>query len=1040
MQPDPAGGPEGVPRNADQGVVLGTLGSSDGLTGHVCSTPRDASPRVRWGQPRSTGILARGRLIGLALTATAGALAATYAPAAQAEPFSISTFQVKTCAEDACQEPYTQASGHPTAVDLNIAFGAEGEFRHLRIDLPPGFAVDPQATPPCEVGPLEANLEVDCGESQVGSAEFVTSGLGLQRPGLYHVAAQPGADVPLEVAIATKGFAGGTAGLTRNVLVKGGVSWHTEPGVNVPTGDYHEYIEATAPIGVHVLRILAHLSTLAAGQPSLEQLPSECASSDGWHLQAQSWSYAENTDLPPGTASETTELADNAEPGVEGCLTAPFAPVLDVAPGSATVGGDSQYGAPDGIDVNVTVPQHTEASEIGTADARQVSVDLPEGLTINPAAATTVQACSAEEFGINEGSPGTALPVIEGTEDGPTPVTCPGGSLIGSFEARSPDLAEPLSGAAYLAVPLGEDPASGQEYRIFLQASAPEVGIETRLVGDISADPTTGRLTATVLTPQLPVSGATIQLTGDANGLLANPIACGPAESAGALYPYGQRDAVNASSLFAVTGCPSPPKFNPAQSTGTSYPQAGASGPFQLSLTREDGQPYLSGLATTLPEGLLGDLASVVQPCQEAQANAGACPQDSQIGTVRTTVGAGPEPLTVPATDEAPGGIYLTGPYDGAPYGLAIVVPAQHIGPYAHLGTAVTLATISIDPYTARVTVAAVRSFAIVDSAATASSTPLPTVVGGVPIRLRSLSINLQRPDFIVNPTRCQELTTETSLQGINAALGPVVASAVLTTPFEVTGCHALGFSPVLRASTAAQTARATGAGLSVTLNPPAGQDNVRALTLTLPPQLVARLAQLQRACTAAQFSSGPVNCPASSQVATATLRTPLLPGVLTGAGYLVSRGGAFPDLDFVLEGDGVKLVEVGNTAIKGALTSVSFTALPDAPFTTFTSVFASGPHALLAANSSLCSRSVTQRTLQLAREHGRLVTVAHTDRRQVPLRPSLPVTFTSQDGVIVTRRVTMTVVGCPKHPRPVHITTAQHRSKQATRSDLRAP
>ena len=70
--------------------------------------------------------------------------------------------------------------------------------------------------------------------------------------------------------------------------------------------------------------------------------------------------------------------------------------------------------------------------------------------------------------------------------------------------------------------------------------------------------------------------------------------------------------------------------------------------------------------------------------CGEAAANAGTCAATSQIGTVTVAAGAGSEPYTFT------GRAYLTGPYDGAPYGLSIVVPAV-AGPY-DLGEVVTRA------------------------------------------------------------------------------------------------------------------------------------------------------------------------------------------------------------------------------------------------------------------------------------------------------------------------------------------------------------
>jgi hypothetical protein len=340
-----------------------------------------------------------------------------------------------------------------------------------------------------------------------------------------------------------------------------------------------------------------------------------------------------------------------------------------------------------------------------------------------------------------------------------------------------------------------------------------------------------------------------------------------------------------------------------------------------------------------------------------------------------------------------------------------MVVNAEHVGQF-RLGTVVARATISLDPYTARVSIAAVKSYAIAGGHTTEFS-GLPTVVGGVPVRLRALNISLQRPGFVVNPTSCQPLETESSLGGVVSALSPVAATAAPVTGFAVAHCGALAFSPHISATSATPTSRAAGASLIVNLDPVPGQANLKEVILTLPSQLVARLAQLQRACTGAQFAADPAGCPEASQVATGTLTTPLLPGTLTGAGYLVSHGGAFPDLDFVLEGDGVRLIEVGHTAIKQGITSVTFASLPDAPFTSFTAGLPLGPNALLAANASLCTRAVTAHSRELVLDHGVLTSVLHTTRRQVPLALAIPTTFIAQDGATTERPADVAVSGC---------------------------
>ncbi len=443
--------------------------------------------------------------------------------------------------------------------------------------------------------------------------------------------------------------------------------------------------------------------------------------------------------------------------------------------------------------------------------------------------------------------------------------------------------------------------------------------------------------------------------------------------------PYtGQAAALN-STPFVTAGSPSPQPFALAQITQSPNATAGANSPYTFNLGRADGQQDLSQVSTTLPAGLLGAIPSVAL-CQspEPQPGVNGCVAASQIGEATVTAGAGSEPFAFR------GPVYLTGPYNGAPYGLSVAIAAV-AGPF-NFGTVITRAAITVDPHTARVSV---------------RTSGLPTIVRGVPLRLRTLSVAVNRPSFLFNPTNCSPLASETTL---TSTLG---ATQSLSSPFQVGGCAALAFKPSFQVSTAAKTSKAGGASLQVDIAQGAHQANMRAVFVQLPKQLPSRLTTLQKACPEATFAANPLACrPLGSEVGTATVTTPVLPGELTGSGYLVSHGGAgFPDLDLVLEGSGVQVILVGNTNIVKGITSSTFAAIPDVPVSSFQLNLPIGPHSALAGNlptsvdGSLCAQTLL-----------------------------MPTTITAQSGAQVKQDTSIAVAGCTGGKGRARIKILSHR------------
>jgi hypothetical protein len=376
-----------------------------------------------------------------------------------------------------------------------------------------------------------------------------------------------------------------------------------------------------------------------------------------------------------------------------------------------------------------------------------------------------------------------------------------------------------------------------------------QYGIAVRLQGTIATN-SEERVVATFLeNPQLPFTSLRLNFKGGPSAVLANPLSCGTATSIGEFLPFSGADALFAETAFAVENCTSPQFASPAltATAAVSPPTAGGTSALTFNVVRPVGERYVQQLKTTLPAGISARLASVPL-CEEAAANAGTCPQSSAIGNVRVLAGSG-EPFAFA------GAVYLTEGYDGAPFGLSIVVPTR-AGPF-YFGEAVSRAKLEINPATAQITVVIVATTV---QGQTASG--LPTSVGGIPLRIRELSVTIDRPGFILNPTSCGALADETSLGSVAPE-----AQATLTAPFTVANCSSLKFDPSLTASSTASSSRRDGAALKITITQPAAQANIASVTTRLPAQLPSRASTLTGACPAATFQSNPNACPAASHV-----------------------------------------------------------------------------------------------------------------------------------------------------------------------------
>jgi hypothetical protein len=899
------------------------------------------------------------------------ACVAVAAPAAQAA-FGVESLFAGNCKVEASvshpctaasteaehSELFTQAAGHPaigvTDFTLNhfesggVVFPEGfpgGSVKNIRTDVGPGESTNPEAVTKCSV----VNFEGTAIEPVPGLPAFsaptcpTSSEIGTNvvhvvfevSPGVFKNYTLEGKMYNLEQPQGMASYFGialslqpvlGAPGAYVHTFLEGHIEWGEE-SKGTKKGDYHDVYEIKNVTPGLISSRLTFKGDIGTG--GFLTLPSSCT---GTGPQTTTTLHVESYE----GASE--KVGYSGPLGTEGCNgAAPFEPV-PFKPGFLLESGheESQSDSPDGMTTALSLPHFTSSTTADTSQLENATVTLPEGMTLNPSAARELEFCTAKQARIHS--------EVFGVE-------CPSKSKLGSVALTVPDLpaSEPLEGSIYLGGPESGKIRGGTEakpeYTIYVNAESKRYGVDVRLEGTITPNPTTGQVTATFIkNPEQPFSSISLKFNGGALAPIANPLACGTATATTGLTPYTGTGAQTPGGSFVVDSngkggaCAATP-FSLSQETKNQPPgNAGAKTSYTLNLTRTDGQQYLAQVKTTLPEGLVGLIPSVPL-CGEPQASKGECTGASQIGVVGVEAGSG-------APYSFFGQVYLTGPYGGAPYGLTIETSGV-AEPSFDLSSGpcdciVSRGTLNVDPYTARVT----------------ATTNLPTIVKGIPLRLRKVTVNMNRQGFLVNPTNCGVLATETTL---TSTLG---TEQKLSSPFQVGNCKVLAFKPKFGSATGAKTSKANGASLETTINMPAGDANIKSVLVQLPKQLPSRLTTLQKACPEKTFANNYNECPPGSFVGGARANTPTLPGKLTGPAILVSHGGqAFPDLDLVMSANGVRVILVGNTNIKNGITTTNFATPPDVPVSSITVNLPTGAHSALTANGNLCANKLVMPT-----------------------------------------------------------------------------
>jgi hypothetical protein len=841
--------------------------------------------------------------------------------AGSASAIGIGKWEAATCSVPGCtfagspSEFFAQAAGHPPDGVTDFSVDVEGgdQVKRVKVELPEGLNVNPQAAPQCSLETFKNN-EAQCAAlgSQVGTSQ-VTSSL-LPIPLVFPVYdLQPNTGEPALFAfhVTTPII----PLINEFVFLETAIEW---------AGDYHESFFIN---NIAAFPPLAENRLVFNGQAggNFLTLPSPCNGSSTSILELESQAGAT---AGPQSATPPVPIA--------GCGSAPFAPTV-----TAAASGPTDSSVP--VAVSLNVPQHSGATEINTSTVKSANVTLPAGTGLNPATAPGLKFC-----------PDGAFPLKS-----KAPITCSAESQIGTVAIEAPELpAGSLQGPVYLAEQKSREPLSGNEYRIFFNAESAKYGVQVREEGKVKANPTTGQLTAEFANlPQVAFSSATLTFGPQAKhatpALSSPPLCTNTATSSTVPWSTGATTTTGITQLTltqAPGGAPcaktlAERPFKPSVTAKPVSAKALAYTPFQLQINRNEGQQEIKGFNLTLPPGATANISGVPY-CEPKEYNAAAalsgvqeekswsCTAKSEIGAATIMAGTGSTPLKIE------GRVYLSGPFKGAPLSAIVITPAV-AGPF-DLGNVVVHAPLNLNP----------------ESGQIEASAEIPDVFGGAKLDIRSLLVNLKRKEFTLNGTNCNKNATTGSVSGGGAdPTNPAAWSAAsVNVPFQGEGCEGLDFKPGLKVRLFGQTRRAKHPKLKATLTTKEGQANVALASVALPHAIFLDQSSLGSVCTRPQFAAG--QCPAKSRYGFARAWTPLLSKPVEGPVYLRSSNNTLPDMVADLKGQVSIVLDGRIDSFKGGIRT-TFGSIPDLPVSKFVLNLPGGKHGLLQASTNLCAKPV---------------------------------------------------------------------------------
>jgi hypothetical protein len=866
--------------------------------------------------------------------------------------------------------PSVQAGGHPhssaayfMATTVRAASGEvtpAGDARDEVFDLPPGFVGNPLATKRCPQSTLvepAGGSELCNSEMSVGTLVPFLSSLtqGLEFP-----------EAPLLNDVPPRGYA---------------AEFSTKLGYPLQSVLATVNSEEDFGIRLHAFNN-ANVLKIFGAFTAFEGVP---AKGNGQALLTNPVNCAETAERTPvvvgradtyqhvGQFSEPTVIA---QPAVVGCDKLKFGGVTPQTPNGQVAFSfrptDSQGGqvsrgsSPVGATAHLRIDQGglTDPDGLVTPELKRSVIRLPEGLNLNPSSANGLEGCSEAQIGYRGGG----FPMPNPMRFNEAQPTCPDGSKLGTAEVQTPLLESPLVGEVFLAHQ--EENPFGSLLAVYLVVNDPLTGVPIKLPGEVRPNPVTGQLTTVFdYNPQLPFEDLYLHLRGGGpRSEFATSEVCGSFPTEGTWTPWSAPESgppAQTRDTVTISGdCASSPgarPFRPSFEAGTRSSLAGAYSPLVIKVDRKDGEQELRNLDFTLPAGVSGKLAGIPY-CSDAQIAeaegktgrrekaSSSCPAASELGTVDTAAGVGSEPFNVQ------GHVYLAGPYRGAPLSSVVVTPAV-AGPF-DLGDVVVRAPIYVNPETAQLT---------------AKSDPIPTILKGIPLKVRSVTIDIDRSGFSLNPTNCEVMSATASIGSSDGA------TAKPSNRFQVGGCESLPFKPRLKLQVIGKTKRNAKPSLKAELTAKPGEANIARAQVNLPHSEFLEQNHIKTVCTRVQFAEGDGNgsaCPAGSIYGKVKAWSPLLEAPLEGNVYLRSNGGERKLPDVVAALDGQVDIALWGKVDSGKNHGIrnTFEVVPDAPVSRFVLEMFGGKKGLLVNSENLCSKKAKRNAIvRLVGQNGKV-------------------------------------------------------------------